>query len=1047
MNYDDEHSLPEPIEPLDENLSQLICSENLPPVPDDLVKAKMLDALLKKQANLVLEDSQKGARWSYLLTGLAAMVMVGFGWFFLSHQKAPNQLVETQPVIVVPVVVEELSYDAAENTIRIELRDGSVAIAEQGTRFVEVAPRYLKLETGSLYLVVEKAEQPLVVETSQGKALALGTRFLVSSEDADTKVAVAQGRVQLVNAEDEQVEVLRGEEGLLNEERVTRRAAPRISHLVSWARDHLRESDEWSPTVDGRSGLIAVDSQGQESRLSLREYVVDVFIENGVARTTIDQTFFNHYHANTEGTFYFPLPPGAAVSRLAMYVNGVRNEGGMVERQRGQEIYNDIKYQNRDPALLEQLEGNLYKLRIFPLEGRQEKRLFLSFTQSVDELYRTLRYWLPMDHTQDVAGVVKIKVRIKDGEKLYEAESSTHEFVQSVEEGDLLLSYEAADEKPDQDLLLKLIPKVEDTKLVDTVVLHREERNYLQARIRPVLEGEMMVEPRQWFILNDTSASRSAAELQAQAYVVERLLAEADDEDLVAMANLNVDATPLMEELVSLRDEKAVAAVAMMKSARRVGGTNMEAGILEMRDWVARSRASNPYIVYLGDGLGNDGVVSRRDLTALLDPEIPFLGISMGKKADLSFLREAADVTGGGTYLMNPDEDLNWRVFDLLASLNTPRLTKVTWELGDGVSAYGDRTTVAAGEALTLVMACEGELPKEVTLKGDVAGESWEKVVSLKPTEEEAIFIPRFWAQCHLDELLQEGEKHREEVVRLSQQHYVATPFTSLIVLESDQMYKDYKVEKGRKDHWAAYQTPDKIPVVREPLPWAEELWRGVQEDVEIELEPKTAKGILATLLMSSSSGVEGVALDEGVRRSLYRGEVLYNSGLYDQATTEFRNVLRFDPYNVAARRWLERCHALKSNYYRAAYDATRAQLLREVDRAWSLSVPPIDNDSGDLFIVVNGIIIPDAPNSSVDSQDGLGFLPKRENSLLLLKRGGSQLGCQVGSSHQMGESVEGDLLRFISKRRLLRMVKIGFIFIGNWGLRRSVLSLRQIEA
>ena len=101
---------------------------------------------------------------------------------------------------------------------------------------------------------------------------------------------------------------------------------------------------------------------------------------------------------------------------------------------------------------------------------------------------------------------------------------------------------------------MKLIPKVEDTKLVDTVVLHREERNYLQARIRPVLEGEMMVEPRQWFILNDTSASRSAAELPAQAYVVERLLAEADDEDLVAMANLNVDATPLMEELLSLRD-------------------------------------------------------------------------------------------------------------------------------------------------------------------------------------------------------------------------------------------------------------------------------------------------------------------------------------------------------------------------------------------------------------------------------------------------------------------------------------------------------------
>ena len=113
--------------------------------------------------------------------------------------------------------------------------------------------------------------------------------------------------------------------------KLVRRPAPRISHLVAWARESLKE-DELISEVSVRNGLIAIDPGGQESRLELREYTLDVYIENGVARTTIDQTFFNHYHGNTEGTFYFPLPPGAAVSRMAMYVNGVRNEAGMVER-------------------------------------------------------------------------------------------------------------------------------------------------------------------------------------------------------------------------------------------------------------------------------------------------------------------------------------------------------------------------------------------------------------------------------------------------------------------------------------------------------------------------------------------------------------------------------------------------------------------------------------------------------------------------------------------------------------------------------------------
>ena len=103
-------------------------------------------------------------------------------------------------------------------------------------------------------------------------------------------------------------------------------------------------------SADRENGLIAIDPYGQEARLTLRKYDVDIYIEDGVARTTIDQTFFNHNPWNTEGTFYFPLPPDASVSRLAMYVAGQLNEGGMVSRQRGQEIYTDILYQRRDPA-------------------------------------------------------------------------------------------------------------------------------------------------------------------------------------------------------------------------------------------------------------------------------------------------------------------------------------------------------------------------------------------------------------------------------------------------------------------------------------------------------------------------------------------------------------------------------------------------------------------------------------------------------------------------------------------------------------------------
>ncbi len=79
--------------------------------------------------------------------------------------------------------------------------------------------------------------------------------------------------------------------------------------------------------------------------------------------------------------------------------------------------------------------------------------------------------------------------------------------------------------------------------------------------------------------------------------------------------------------------------------------------------------------------------------------------------------------------------------------------------------------------------------------------------------------------------------------------------------------------------------------------------------------------------------------IDE-VRRALYMAQGNYDLGKFDAAKVNYEAVLRIDPYNSAARRGMERIAATKSDYYRAAYDHTRAELLMQVDEAWELSVP-----------------------------------------------------------------------------------------------------------
>lgn len=76
------------------------------------------------------------------------------------------------------------------------------------------------------------------------------------------------------------------------------------------------------------------------------------------------------------------------------------------------------------------------------------------------------------------------------------------------------------------------------------------------------------------------------------------------------------------------------------------------------------------------------------------------------------------------------------------------------------------------------------------------------------------------------------------------------------------------------------------------------------------------------------------------VRKNHYIAEGNFNLGKYDDAKKSYEDVLRADPYNSAARRGLERINQTKADYYRAAYDHTRAELLSQVDSAWEIAVP-----------------------------------------------------------------------------------------------------------
>ncbi|HEV3025509.1 MAG TPA: VIT domain-containing protein, partial [Pirellulales bacterium] len=360
-----------------------------------------------------------------------------------------------------PIEVGATLVTKAGERRRVTLADGSVLYLNQNTAVKHVAERRIELTKGEVYLEVAprdaQAGTTFQVKTPKRDISALGTRFGVQADGHGAGVIVTQGKVKVSGLSEE---IHAGQQLAAGQQTVI--TAPRATHLLDWTRDLMAAAE--SPLVPSSKhaggALLAIDPSGQEVTLTLRKFHVDVHIEDGFARTTIDQTYFNNNHWRMEGTFYFPLPPDASLSRLAMYVEDGADsrlmEGGMAERDHARNVFETIMNQRRDPALLEWVDGSTFKMRVFPLEGRKEKRILLSYTQRLPSLYGAMRYRFPAGHNMELVRDWSFEARVRHGADLRVTADSHPDMKIGPQGGDMVAKATARGVKPNRDVTLEI---------------------------------------------------------------------------------------------------------------------------------------------------------------------------------------------------------------------------------------------------------------------------------------------------------------------------------------------------------------------------------------------------------------------------------------------------------------------------------------------------------------------------------------------------------------------------------------------------------------
>jgi tetratricopeptide (TPR) repeat protein len=364
---------------------------------------------------------------------------------------------------------------------------------------------------------------------------------------------------------------------------------------------------------------------------------------------------------------------------------------------------------------------------------------------------------------------------------------------------------------------------------------------------QPKLEGPTRTQQRDWVFLFESSGDRNPLVARVQIDVIRHLLRHAEPADRFAVLTAGSRVRGFGKELQAVTPENVQAALNFLEGSHLIGALDLAQALTEAQALL--KQAKNPHLVHVGSGIPAMG--ERRDdqLIKLVPAGTRYVGVGVGRRWNRSLMKAAAERSGGLFTQINPDEPVGWRAFDLFASLNTPRLfnAQVTAEGCPPFLVFDP--SVSEGEELAAVtrLGPGQDLPANITVRGTVNGKPFERIVPVKNVALHADYLPRSWARLEIDRLLiEEPVKNKDAIIALSKAMYVMTPYTSLLVLENEDLYTQYKVDRGRKDHWAMYPAPARIDIVYEPEPGMEGKDRKLA---------RTAKQVLDTVVVRTSKG------------------------------------------------------------------------------------------------------------------------------------------------------------------------------------------------
>ncbi|MDQ3812551.1 MAG: VWA domain-containing protein, partial [Armatimonadota bacterium] len=570
-----------------------------------------------------------------------------------------------------------------------------------------------------------------------------------------------------------------------------------------------------------------------------------------VARTRITQTFQNTTNRTIEGTYVFPLPEGAAVSGFAMNVNGKRVEAEILQGDKAREIYTSIVQKMRDPAILEFIDRNLIRARIFPIPPRAEQKVELEYSESLRADSGSFRYVLPLRlPVGGSAEVASVDVHINSPSGIRAVYSPTHNVEVRRDGNTARVTGEFGARYPepmrpiadrptptdrsgsDRDFVLYYTTAKE--KVGVNLITYRtgDEDGYLMLLAAPdAAVSQKEIAAKDVIFVFDTSGSMSGEKIEQARKALLTLLGGLNPDDRFNIITFSSDVRTFRDGLTRVNKDTTEAARDFIRGIKAVGGTNINDGLLEALKML-KNEGRPQQIVFMTDG---QPTVGETDVAQILknirgenakgkrpadekedenlDTKARLFVFGVGFDVNTRLLDTLAEDNRGASDYVLPQEDIEQKVGSLYSKIAYPVLSspRVDWGGMKVYDVYPKRLPDLFRGTQTVVFGrYAGSNKARVQLIGDSLGHEERIPGQGEFSDEDRLndMLPRLWAIRKVGYLIDDARRTgrpvddevRDEIIKLSKRYGIVTPFTAGLITEDTPGAQPVPMLMGRTD-------------------------------------------------------------------------------------------------------------------------------------------------------------------------------------------------------------------------------------------------------